>query len=125
MTLEPQPDFFLASTEGYNLDRPRRCWRLREVSINESRGLLIRTEPPVVSEQDPRFAGCRRDLVLVSPRHRDVSLSAIAQWPVYVYIAIPIVNDAQDRVAFELDEIKMIAWGELYETEEAAGEKQM
>ena len=103
----------------------RRCWRLREVSVNESRGLLIRTDPPVVAEQNLRFEGYRRDLAVITPRHRDVSLSPITEWPVYVYIAVPIVNDVQERVAFDLDEVKVIAWGELYESEDAAREKKM
>src|SRR2546422_1792823 len=125
MASQRQPDFFLASTEGYDLDAPRRGWRLREVSIEEGHALLIRTEPPVLRGQNSAGMSFPTGLVLVSPRHRDVSLSRITVWPVYGYVAIPIVRNAKEKTSFMLEEIKVIAWGELYDTEEAAREKRM
>ncbi len=43
-----EPDFYLASTEGYDLEVPRRCWRLDRLRTSTRTDLvLVRIDPPL------------------------------------------------------------------------------
>jgi hypothetical protein len=114
------PDFYLASTEGYDMGEPRRCWRLRRI-ISPSRDdlLLIRIDPPLLAEKCG-LCGQDIDVVLVATRHRGASLFPINDWPVYVHVACPMVDNPELRDELKEHEFKSIAWAELYQSEEDA-----
>lgn len=119
-----QPDFFLASTEGYGLEAPCSCWAVKRVA-NEKRNdlLLARIHPPLAGQ---RYGGDRDiEFVLIAPRHEGGSLFPINEWPLYVHVARPIVNDPIDHEVFRSDEYELLAWAELYPTEEEARLKQV
>lgn len=116
------PDFFLASTEGYGLDEPRRCWRIKRLAMEGRRDLLlIRIEPPLIGQKYD--LGVDLDTVVVATRHREASLFPIQQWPVYVHVARPLVDHPELRDTLLPEELASIAWAELYRTEEDARAK--
>ena len=118
------PDFYLASTEGYGLEEPRSCWRIKRLATTKRRDLLlIRIAPPLPG----RTYGLENDidLVLVATRHQGSSLFPIKSWPVYVHVARFLIDDPESCDKLQDSDFKSIAWGELYLTEEHARLKVM
>jgi hypothetical protein len=113
------PDFFLASTEGYELDVPRRCYRLRRVTgRNVDDYLVVRIDPPLSGQ---KFGMGRHDLdkVVVATRHQGSTLFPISEWPTYVHVA-RMLGTAEKKDSFTAADLESIGWGELYQTESDA-----
>jgi len=123
------PDFYLASSEGYGLELPRRCTtvaRLRGSMRDDL--LLIQIVPSWILEaSDARSLGCgapELDHVVVATRHQEESLFPIRSWPVFVHVARLLVHyHGQTFVAD--DEIENLAWAELYPSEASARARSM
>jgi len=120
-----KPDFYLASSEGYEMDEPRKCKRLKRLkSENRDDLLLIRIEP-TINGQKYGLGGKDIDVVIVATRHKGDSLFPIKEWPVYVHV-VRLLIDAPEADENVLDnELESIGWAELYQTEEAARQKVM
>ena len=120
-----KPDFYLASTEGYELDEPRRCWRVKRLKTDSRDDLLlVRIDPPLIG-QKYGLGGRDINLVLVAPRQQGGSLFPINEWPLYIHVARLLIENPEDRDALRSDEFESIAWAELYRTEEDARLKAM
>lgn len=118
------PDFYMASSEGY-IDEPRRCWRVKRLATEHRDDfLLVRVNPPILGRVKGQSIHLL-DLVLVATRHEGRSLFPITEWPVFVFVARPLVGDPQLRDHLRADETQLIAWAELYRTEEDARGKAM
>ncbi len=114
------PDFFLASTEGYDLEEPRACKRLRRVRSDHRDDLLLVTcEPPLIG-QKYGLGGRDIDTLLIATRHVGPSLFPITEWPVYVHVARLLVEGPEHRDLIHDDEFQSIAWAELYRTADDA-----
>ena len=113
------PDFYLASSEGYGLERPRRCFPVRRLQ-GDRRGdlLLVRIEPPLLGQP---FGLGNRDIdeIIIATRHVGESLFPIQRWPAYVHVARVLVP-IQGRIVIHDNEMESIAWAELYQAEDAA-----
>lgn len=120
-----RPDFYIASTEGYEMEEPHSCWAVKRMAMEQGRDLLLtRIDPPLVGQK--YGLGDRDvDLVLITPRHQGGSLFPINEWPLYVHVARPLVDDPRSRDDLRSDEMELIAWAELYRTEEEARIKQI
>lgn len=109
------PDFYLASSEGYcMMEEPRKAYRIKRLR-GERRDdyLLIRIDPPLIGKQYGRGAG-DIDQVVVATRHRGDSLFPMREWPVFVHVALPLVDAPQDRDTLRKRELEEIAWAALY-----------
>lgn len=119
-----QPDFYLASSEGYGMEEPRRCFAIRRIR-GDSRDdyMLVRIDPPLIGQ---RFGMGAQDLdhVILATRHAGASLFPIRAWPVFVHVARVLVP-LEQRDLLHDGEMESIAWAELYETEAAARSKRM
>ena len=78
------PDFYLASTEGYDLQFPRRCWRIRPLATEHRDDLLLVRISP-----DIGYGNNRHERVVLASRHLGVSVLDIDRWPAYVHVAVP------------------------------------
>jgi len=117
------PDFYLASTEGYNLEEPRKCWKMRRLSTPDRDDLLlIRIDPPLIG-QKYGLGGRDIDRVIVATRRKGYTLFPITEWPVYVHVARLLVDLPENRSELQANEFEVIAWAELYKTEEDARSK--
>jgi len=114
------PDFYLASTEGYDMDVPRRGWRVKRMSTPERDDLLLARIDPPLPGQEYGLGANYIDLVLLATRHKGTSLFPITEWPAFVHVARPLVNDVESRNSLLDSELQNIAWAELYRTEEDA-----
>lgn len=117
---EPHPDFFLASREGYGLEKPRACYQIRRLK-GRSRDdyLLIRIVPDLVGQ--PYGLG-DRDIssLVVAPRHVGVSLSPVSSWPVFVHVARLLIPEGQIGEQIADSDIEEIGWAELHPDLESA-----
>lgn len=118
-----EPDFYLASTEGYGMEEPRRCWRVKRLATSQRDDLLLaRIEPPLIG-QHYGLGGRDIELVLLAPRHKGASLFPVDRWPIYVHVARPLVADPEAREYLEPTDMEEVAWAELYRTEDDARRK--
>jgi hypothetical protein len=128
---ENEPDFYLASGESHGFEVPRREWRVRRIRSEHRNDLLaIRIEPPLNLKPPLKLTGASSEqrklsVLVVATRHKGASLFPIDSWPVFVHIAEPLVRNVESREVLRSSEIKSIAWGELYRTEQDAREKSL
>jgi|SRR5271163_3908950 len=119
------PDFYLASTDYYNVEMPRRVWRLKQMSgLGRDDLLLARIDPPIMDQEHGSDVQ-NIDTVLLATRHKGASLFPITQWPVFVHVLQPLINNLEDRDSLQKGEFRNIAWAELYKTEEDARKKSL
>jgi hypothetical protein len=115
-----KPDFYLASSEGYGLDRPRACYRVKRLySATRDDYLLIDIEPPVPG-QPYGLGSLDIASVVIATRHIGSSLFPISEWPVAVHVARPLVADPEQRESLDDSELQEIGWAELYPSRRAA-----
>ncbi len=114
------PDFFLVSSEGYNLKEPRRCKKIKRIySENRNDLLLIKIEPALIG-QDYGLGEHDIDTLLIATRHEGDSLFAIKEWPVFIHVARILINNPEQREQINDNEFESIAWAEIYQTEASA-----
>jgi hypothetical protein len=112
----------MASTEGYGLEKPRRCAAIKRLGGDRRDDyLLVRIDPPLVG-QDFGLGDRDVDEVIIATRHEGDSLFPVERWPVYVHVARLLVPST-GRDTIHADEMESIAWAELYLTEEEAAAK--
>jgi hypothetical protein len=92
-----EPDFNLASSEGYRLENPRGCKCIKRVrSDGRDDLLLIRVNPPLTGQ--PYRLGARdMDTLLVATRYEGDSLFPIKEWPVFVHVARLLIENPEER----------------------------
>ena len=123
--MDREPDFYLASSEGYELEEPRRCWHIKLLVTDKRKDLLlIRIDPPIIGQ---KYGLGDRDLdvVLVATRYKEDSLFPINKWPVFIHVARLLIDNPQERSSLREDEFESIAFAELYESEQDARLKRM
>ena len=122
MSTSKKADFYLSSSEGYGLETPRACYRVRSLGGRSADDyLLVRIEPPIIGQ--PYGLGDKDiNLVVLATRHVCTSLFPVSAWPLSVHVA-RIVTDIDEKQAIEEKDIESIAWAEIYKTEEDAKEK--
>jgi hypothetical protein len=117
-------DFYLASSEGYEMDCPRRCRAIKRLRGDDRDDYLLISIDPPLSGQVFGLGGRDIDQAIVATRHQGESLFPIKRWPVFVHVARLLVP-YEGQEAVRNDEVEAIAWAELYATEEAAWAKEM
>jgi len=118
--MSTDPDFYMSSTESYDLQEPRRCWKLHRVTTpNRDDFLLVSIDPPIIGQQ---FGLGDQDvyLVLLATRHKGETLFPVSQWPVFVHVVRPLVDEPLSCTHLENDQFESYAWAEIYLTEKDA-----
>jgi hypothetical protein len=115
--LMKDPDFYLASSDSYNLAISRRVWGVKRMSIPKRNDVLLARIDPPISNREHGGNYSNIDLVLLVTRHKGTSLFPVSEWPLSVYVVRPLVN-VEDRDSLNLDEFENIAWAALYRTEQ-------
>lgn len=83
---------------------------------------MIRIDPPIHG-QVYGLGGREIGQIVVATRHVGSSLFPITDWPVFVHVAISLIENPELRERIEDDEIREIGWAELYQTQKAAEQK--
>lgn len=105
-------DFYLSSSEQYNLRGPRECYKRKKLYGKNPDGyMLCDIKPEILGQQ----LGLENDInqVVLASRYLNYSLFSIATWPAYVHIAIPTVKDIENVDFIDEKHIKLIGWGEI------------
>jgi hypothetical protein len=121
-TMNTNTEFYLASSEGYELSDPRRCRPLKRMQLGQRDDcMLVSIDPPIIGQ---RFGLGERniDTVVIAARHVGDSLFPVGRWPVYVHVARLLVPYNGQSV-LKLGDVESIAWAELYQSEESARRK--
>ncbi|MBC8049265.1 MAG: hypothetical protein H7X92_03830, partial [Chitinophagales bacterium] len=81
-----KPDFYLWSTEGYDMASPRMCWRLAEFHCEKGKQFLQVKVDPTINGQ--KYMGVTEDIgeVFIASRYKGVDIFTIKKWPVSVYL---------------------------------------
>jgi hypothetical protein len=112
-------EFYMASSEGYDMDSPRKCTAVNRLT-SEGRDdlLLVHIDPPLIGQ---KFGLGGRDVnhVIVATRHQGECLFRPKRWPVSVHVA-RLLAPYEDQDVVRNDELESIAWAELYLTEDDA-----
>jgi len=119
-----EPDFYMSSCE-YDLFRePRTCYVIKRFRGGKSAEfLLVRIEPPIPAGEVEGYDRAITE-VAIKPRHVGVSLFPITKCPVYVHVALPVVEGIDYRSSVVDTEIGVLypeVWAELYPTSGAQG----
>lgn len=117
------PDFYLASADSYHLEKPRRVWCIKRMSIpTRDDLLLVKVAPPITGEwrgsQTQSF-----DEALLATRHKGTSLFPITEWPVFVHVIRPLIDGIEGRDKLFDGEFENIGWAEAYKSEDDARQK--
>ena len=115
------PDFYLSSTEGYDLNEPRKCWLLSRHSYGDRNDFAyIKVSPSIIYTDEE---GKQRQLtrILIAARHIGFSVFEKKTWPVCVYVLK--LNIEEPEEALNKEDFINIAWAEIYQTEKEAIEK--
>lgn len=111
-----EPDFWLRSSEGYNLEDARACYKERRLAGGHPDGYMVcEIDPPIIGQ--PYQLGARDiDRVVFANRHDGISLFPIEEWPAYVHVARLTAHVAEHEFALKRDDFRVIAWAELSES---------
>ena len=108
------PDFYLTSSEGYDLKTVRKCYKKKKlIGENLDGYMLCDITPPLFGQKFGLGEVNISQLVLAS-RHKDHSLFPIKEWPAYVHVARPVVDNIEDIFFINKSDIELIGWGEIY-----------
>ena len=110
------PDFYLFSSEGYKLnDVFRACFKRKKLLGPHPDGyLLCDIDPPLIGQP---FGLGSQDInkLILSVRHKGLSLHSIAKWPVYVNVARPLIANIENNENIKESDVELIGLAELYE----------
>jgi hypothetical protein len=79
--------------------------------------MLVGIEP---SFRDDRNGVIQIDMLILSTRLIPFSLYPIISWPVHVYVARVVEPEILQTLKFTKDDVRLIAWGALFQTLEDA-----
>jgi hypothetical protein len=116
---EKTPDFYLTCSELRDIFEPRSCYIKRVISINGNEGRLLCKVSPAIYIADMIID---LDTVIFAPRFVGSILTPINEWPMYVYVCEILNENAMKDGCFTSKELKIMLWGELHKTLEAAYE---
>jgi hypothetical protein len=74
--------------------------------------MLVKATPPLLG-RSYGLDGEDKDMLILSPKYQDGSLFPISEWPLDVYIFLPLITEIGLQEALEPSEVKKIAFGEL------------
>ncbi len=116
------PDFYLTTAGEYRpLALPRACSAVERFQDGiRDDYMLVEIEPPLAGRE------CRlpqQEVVsqlLLASKWRGLTLFPVSKWPMPVYVMVILDETIMEAKSFRPHQVRMIAWGTLYETVEEA-----
>lgn len=114
-------DFFLSSSDSSELNAlPRACTRVGVVRMsNGAAGVVVDLDPPLVGEMYKSEKESISRVVLVV-RFGNGNIERPEEWPIYVYVLDPTIDDVASRTELREGEYEIAAWGDVFATVAAA-----
>jgi hypothetical protein len=110
------PDFYLTSSEGFNLEEVRACYKKRRLIGDHPDGYMLCDIVPTIIGQPYGLGERDIDELIIASRHREYSIFSISEWPVYVHVARLTSDMSIDKFAIAENDIESIGWGEIYQS---------
>jgi hypothetical protein len=107
--------YYLSSLDSYVLETTRTCDFLRFMHFTTGKEcVLAKVDPPIPGQQ----FGITEDIatVVLANRHEGDTLSNILEFPCFVHVARPLINNLDQKDFLTASDVENIAWGELYRT---------
>jgi hypothetical protein len=111
--------YFLSSLESIKFSSTRECVFQKRLNFrNGKECMLVRVNPPVVGQD----YGVAEDITLfvLTNRHEGHGLFPIKEFPCFVFIARPLIDDIELQDEIDKEDLEVVAWGELYRTKSDA-----
>jgi len=107
--------YFLSSLESTKFSVTRECVFQRRLRFGTGKEcVLVKVSPPVIGQE---YAVCGDvELFVLAARHKGRGLSPIKEFPCFVFIARPLIDDIGAREEIAKEDVEVVAWGELYRT---------
>ena len=104
--------YILSSSESYEFEVAREIEIIKSVFLNEKEAWVVKIIPYIVG-QKYGLIGEDINYLLLSPKHADIELSNIKEFPCFVYITRLLDNSIPQRDIIFSNELEIIAWGEI------------
>lgn len=111
-----QPDFYLTSSEGYNLEEIRACYKQKRLMGNHPDGYMLCEIVPPILGQPYGLGGQDINEIVIASRHVGYSVFKINEWPCYVHVARLMEEIPDNKFAIIESDIESIGWAEIYES---------
>lgn len=105
--------YFLSSLESKMLKEVRVCDFVAFGRFDTGKNYALATlDPPILMQQ----VGFNRDVseVVLAARHEGHDLVSISEFPCFVHVSRPLVDDIRNRSRITASDLENLAWGELY-----------
>jgi hypothetical protein len=111
--------YFLSSLESTKFSVTRECVFQKRLRLRTGKEcVLVKVSPPVIGQE--YGTGEDVDLFVITARHEGRGLSPIEEFPCFVFIARPLIDDIETPDEIEKRDVEIVAWGELYRTKSDA-----
>ncbi len=113
--------YYLSSLESTIFSKPRECVFLNELEFESGKkAIAAKLSPPIIG-QNFGFGGNDIEYVVLTHRHEGEPVYPIKNFPCFVFVCCLESGERTDELkSVRSDDLKILAWGELYRTEEDA-----
>ena len=105
--------YYLCSLESRRLSDPRECEFLRELRFKTGKECVLARLSPGINGEEFGIAG-DIETVILAARYEGESPTSIKEYPFFVFVAISRVEHVEKNEEIEVNDVEIIAWGELY-----------
>lgn len=89
------PDFTLLFEEGFEPGKSLRCWRVRQFSVADQTDYLLVYVDEALDRKKYGLADSETHVLILAPRHKDESLFAPVECPIYVNVLFPVIPESR------------------------------
>lgn len=109
------PDFYMVSSDGYLLgNEPINCYIRKRLYGGHVDGYMLCDVTPAIIGQSYGLGKTDIHQIIVASRFEGMSLFPILEWPTYIYVARPLVENIELKTYIKTSDIELIAWAEIY-----------
>ena len=107
--------YYLSSLDSIKFAPVRECMFLKKLRFSTGKEcVLVKLSPPVIG-QDYNMCEDIEEFVLAN-RYEGESLFPIRNFPCFVFVARPLINNIKERDQIVKEELEIVGWAELYRT---------
>ncbi len=115
-------NWFLSSMESILFEEIRECRLIKKISLPYGiDAALVKIDPPVIGQNVNRPEDV--EYLILIPRFEGDSLFPSPRLPLFVHIALARLDIDAIGDRLNMDQLVRIAWGEIYQSREAAEKK--
>lgn len=109
------PDFYLFSSESYDLsDTSRSCYKNKRLYGDHIDGYILCDIEPVIIGQSFGLGSKDINQIIIASRFEGMSLFPVTEWPTYIYVTRPLIQDIEYKNNIVKTDYELIAWAEIY-----------